>query len=476
MFRKRTGKDDFKESVAVVEDSPTEKDTSEHQEEKVSDEPNADIVVDSDDIYDFEHGFAYVDDDSEESGRKIDADAGVIIVDDDEYLSLGFDKVSEYEVEVEEVTDSGERVTVKKKVKPLRRRRRKKIEEFSIGLMREENFGDLLPLIKDINVTDINWNGKVLWVDDVTKGRYSSGITLSNDFVEAFSVRVSNVVSKSFNKYSPKLEAETDDLRITVIHDSVSHTGCAISIRKTPAVKRISFAEQIRNGSYCSEKVANLMSNCVKAKMNIIVCGLPGVGKTELVKFLTNYIFPHERAITIEDTLEIRYSDINPGKDCLEFKVNDTSFDYTQAIKSSMRLLPQWVLLSEARSTEVRYLIESVSTGAKCITTLHTDDVRKIPDRILNMIGQDADLETITNSIYSFFDVGILIDKITDDTTGRIRRYVSQVCLFNRDNGVNECIMLVDNDGQVVSDFIPEMIAKKFKKYGINDPMKYTFI
>ena len=191
---------------------------------------------------------------------------------------------------------------------------------------------------------------------------------------------------------------------------------------------------------------------------------------------MTNYIFPHERAITIEDTLEIRYSDINPGKDCLELKVNDTSFDYTQAIKSSMRLLPQWVLLSEARSTEVRYLIESVSTGAKCITTLHTDDVRKIPDRILNMIGQDADLETITNSIYSFFDVGILIDKITDDTTGRIRRYVSQVCLFNRDNGVNECIMLVDNDGQVVSDFIPEMTAKKFKKYGINDPMKYTFI
>lgn len=111
------------------------------------------------------------------------------------------------------------------------------------------------------------------------------------------------------------------------------------------------------------------------------------IGKTELVKYLTNYIFPRDRVITIEDTMEIHYSSINPNKDCVELKVDDTVFTYTDAIKSCLRLLPQWILLSEARSKEVQYLLESISTGAKCITTIHTDDMRKVPKRVVNMMG-----------------------------------------------------------------------------------------
>ena len=56
--------------------------------------------------------------------------------------------------------------------------------------------------------------------------------------------------------------------------------------------------------------------------MNMMMCGLPGTGKTELLKFLTGYIPDNERAITIEDNLEIHYSEINPGKDCVEMKVD----------------------------------------------------------------------------------------------------------------------------------------------------------
>lgn len=344
-----------------------------------------------------------------------------------------------------------------------------------IGVMYEENFGKLLPYIRDIEVTDINWNGQDLWIDDVSRGRYNAGIKLEKEFIDAFCIRVANVVSRTFNKYYPKLEAETDDLRITILHSSRSDTGTIISIRKTPMVKRISFAKSIKEDYYCPEKIANLLSNSVKAKMNIVIGGLPGVGKTELIKYLTNYIFPRDRVITIEDTREIHYSKINPGKDCVEMKVDDVIFTYTDAIKTCMRLLPQWILLSEARSKEVQYLLESVSTGAKCITTIHTDDMRKVPKRVVNMLG-DLDNSALAESMaYTYFDLGILVDKRQDPATGKISRFIAQVVMYTEVRGKNECVVLY-NRGSFTDEPIPRDLLQQFNLMGIADPWKYTFI
>lgn len=352
-------------------------------------------------------------------------------------------------------------------------------EDVKIGFMRPENYGDLLPYIEDNNVTDVNWNGTALWIDDLTKGRYMSDVKLTDEFVDSFSTRVSNVVSKAFNKYSSVLEAETEELRISIIHSSKSITGTSISIRKTPAIKRINFEESIKKGDYCSEEIANLMSNAVKSKLNILICGLPGVGKTELLKYLTGYIFPKDRAITIEDNLEIHYNEINPGKDCLVLKVNDKDFTYVDAIKASLRQLPQWIILSEARSVEVKYLIESLSTGAKCLTTIHADDVRKIPDRIKNMIGDNVLADRVENEVYSFIDMAILINKkVEESKDGKsdvIKRYIDQVAFFTRDEGKNEC-RLIFNEGKRTKEDIQHSIAHKFELAGIEDPFKYTYI
>lgn len=349
------------------------------------------------------------------------------------------------------------------------------MSEVDITLLKDENYGDLLEFIKDINVTDINWNGMTLWIDDIEKGRYMSDIELTPEFVESFAIRISNIANRTFNKYNPKLEAETEELRITIVHDSVSHTGTCISIRKTPAIKRIEFEKSINNGDYCTREIADFISNCVKAKLNIVVCGLPGVGKTELLKYLTNYIQPRDRVITIEDTLELHYSKINVGYDCLEFKVDDKTFTYVDAIKESLRLLPQWILLSEARSTEVKYLIESLSTGAKCLTTLHTDDVTKVPDRIKNMIDKTSDLDAIEDQIYEFLDIAILVDKeiITqEDGTEKIRRYISQVAMFSRENKENKCILVLDK-GKKQDVTVPKSLSYRFLIAGIKNPFDY---
>ena len=225
--------------------------------------------------------------------------------------------------------------------------------------LKDEHFGPLLDYIQDDNVTDINFNGTDVWVDDLTRGRYKSDVILTPQFINQNSTRIADLVSEPFNQYHVLLEAETETLRISIIHESVANTGRSISIRKTPVIKRLSKNKMLRE-NYCSEEVLTLLERCIDSKMNTLMCGLPGTGKTEMLKYLTGFIPDNERVITIEDNLEIHYSEINPGKDCVELKVDNKQFDYVKAIKACLRQNPQWILLSEARSVEVKYLIESM--------------------------------------------------------------------------------------------------------------------
>lgn len=195
---------------------------------------------------------------------------------------------------------------------------------------------------------------------------------------------------------------------------------------------------------------------------------MPGIGKTECVKFFSQYVPGNERVITIEDTMEIRYSVTNPGKDCIEMRVNDR-FDYADAIKTSLRLNPKWIMLSEARSKEVKYLLEGWSTGVRGMTTLHTDDVRNIPDRILNMLETRVDADRLENDIYQAMDVGVLIRK-KKNGAGQVYRYIDQVCFFDREGQKNKIIMAV-TDGKLVLKEFPESLLRRFKREGVDNPL-----
>ncbi|MGN0383111.1 MAG: ATPase, T2SS/T4P/T4SS family [Eubacterium sp.] len=327
--------------------------------------------------------------------------------------------------------------------------------------MPDKAFGKLMEYINNDDITDINWSN-ALWVNDLNMGRYKvEGFELDNLFIEQFYTRISNLMNMQFNKSNPLIEAETDNLRISILHESVTNTGISISIRKTPAVRRIT-QDNILNNGYCAEALDNFMRNAIKAHCTVIVGGLPGVGKTEYVKYLTSFIPAYERVYTIEDNLELRYSSINPGKDCVEIKVSDT-FGYSEALKASKRQLPTWVLLAEARGEEVRYLLENISAGVHCLTTIHLDDANKIPDRLRNM-GEKIN----ENDVYSFIDLGVQIQSIVKQGE-KIRRQITQVICLSRYNEENSKVMLYE-DGKFLTADLPEDIKRKFIIAGIEDP------
>lgn len=340
------------------------------------------------------------------------------------------------------------------------------------------HFGPLLKYIDGTDITDIDFNGQELWIRnifDVRKHVFEP--VINEQWINSLACRIADEVGEPFNRMNPVLEAETEELRITCTHPSISVNGTAMCIRKTSKQPRISYESALRT-KYAPREVLNLIISCVKAKMNIIICGEPGVGKTEFAKFLCGYIAPSEKVVTIEDTLEWHYRDNNPGADCIELKTSET-FGYTKALKTCMRLNPSRIMLSEVRSVEAASLIECWSTGVKGISTIHTDDVLKIPDRMLNMM-HSTDAERLRNNVYNSLDVGILLrSRVIIDNINKEEkkyRYVDQFGFFDREGQKNTCKYIV-RGGELLYEGstnnvvrFPNSKLTKFGIAGINSP------
>lgn len=333
----------------------------------------------------------------------------------------------------------------------------------------DEDFGPLMELVKDDKITDIDFNGTDLWITDIYNNHWKdTKLNITPNFIRRLAQGIANSQSKEFNQKNPVIEAETEELRISTIHMSKAQTGTTMCIRKTPKKERIKASEAIDLG-YASKETFAMLANCVEAHMNLIICGEPRAGKTEFAKFVSGYIPGNERIITIEDVMEWRCKDLHPGADIIEIKVDDNDFTYSDAIIAALKQNPKWIMIAETRGEEVKNLIQSFSTGVNGITTLHTDDVTKIPSRIVNMANDSLTESRIADNVYDYVDVGVLIS-MKPNKDGIIQRYIDQVAFFGRDINDNKVITFMVKDGHdTYTNNIPEKINKKFRNKKIQN-------
>ena len=344
-------------------------------------------------------------------------------------------------------------------------------KKISTGLLTEDRLRPFLPYLNDEEITDIDWHGDSLWVNTIyneSKMIPANQHTVTKEYINSFVQNVANSQSKFFNKENYKLETDSEELclRITCLHESVAKTGTAVFLRKTTIKPRLSYNKLI-NEKYCSEQILNLLINCVIGKFNVVVGGGPEAGKTEFGKYLSLYIPEEQHTITIEDTLEWHYHELKPNASNTPLQVNE-NFTYEEALKECMRMNAKRVILSEIRSVEAMRLIELWNAGSKGITSIHTDDGRKVPDRILNMMPTRLDAERLENNIYENLDVVVMLRRKKDEN-GKLYRYIDQIVFFDRVDGENKYYMFMNN-GNVIDMELPKTKVEKLKKEYIENP------
>lgn len=324
----------------------------------------------------------------------------------------------------------------------------------------EELFKELWPYIQDDNVTDIKWNGSKLWITDLNKGRYlEDSICLDEEWLKIFTNIVANSVNENFNISSPSLMAETKELRIQAEHESVAGDNkTCLAIRKTPTCSRLAKLDLIKEG-YADEFIMKLLPCLMRARLSGIITGDVGAGKTELEKYMCNFIPEQDPVVTVEDTLELKLKNLYTDKDIYSMKISD-NFTQEDAIKDALRLNTKWLIISESRGRDIARIMEGASSGCVALTSIHAENVWEIPDRIMNMVGE-AGHKGFENDIYTFFDYAIKVK--ADYSNKGVKRSIDQICFFDRINKENKIYTFV-KDGKLDIQKIPNRVIDKFCK------------
>lgn len=299
------------------------------------------------------------------------------------------------------------------------------------NLFAQIDFGALREYLDNDDITDVSYsNGGQIWLKTLSKGIYRvENPAINNAFMEKLAFQCANVMGKSFNMASPFLDAESTELRLNFVHDSIARNGIAVVIRKTPAKIRLE-KEKIIADKYITLDIHDFLIKCVEGHCNIIVCGETGSGKTEFVKYLASKTKENEKIITIEDTLELHLDRIFPHRDIVAMKTNNIA-SYSDVLVTCMRQNPKWILLSEVRSAEaVMAVRNSISSGHYILSTIHADKAASIPNRMYSLLETNQDIEQFLKSIYRYIQLGIYIRGYQDKETKRFVREIAEVTEF----------------------------------------------
>lgn len=302
------------------------------------------------------------------------------------------------------------------------------------------DFGPINEFLMDDNVTDISYsnNGQV-FLKTLTKGVYKvERPEINNALMEKLAFQCSNVMGKTFNMAHPFLDAESTELRLNFVHESIATNGIAVLIRKTPAKIRLNREKLIRE-DYVTEDLLNFLIDCVHARCNIIVSGETGSGKTELVKYLASNTREDEKIISIEDTLELHLDRIYPHRDIVAMKTNNIA-SYTDVLVTCMRQNPIWILLAEVRSAEAVLAIRnSISSGHHIMSTIHADKAASIPMRMYSLLESSQDTDQFLSSIHRYVQLGIYVKGYMSKKYNRFQREILEVCEFYVDDDNKPC-------------------------------------
>jgi len=331
--------------------------------------------------------------------------------------------------------------------------------------------GPLEPLLADPTVSDILVNSyKRVYVE--RRGILeATGIQFRDDVhLMAIIDRIVSAIGRRVDESSPMVDARlADGSRVNAIIPPLAVDGPCLSIRrfgKDPLV-----AEDLLNNRSLTAAMLELLSGCVKARLNILISGGTGAGKTTLLNVLSSYISNRERIVTVEDAAELQLKQEHVVR--LETRPPNIegkgAVQQRQLVINSLRMRPDRIIVGEVRGEEALDMLQAMNTGHDgSLTTIHANTPRDALARLETMVAMSnlgIPDTAIRRQISSAIDLVIQVSRLSDGTrkvitvaeiTGMEGDVISMQDIFVfRKRGVRET-------GEVLGDFVATGIRPKF--------------
>ncbi|MGT8956877.1 MULTISPECIES: CpaF family protein [Bacillus cereus group] len=312
-------------------------------------------------------------------------------------------------------------------------------------------FGIIQPLIDDKDVTDIYINGiKEIIYEKIGEGecKYKYRYEAEED-VKALAYKMVNSTSESLNTAKPSVDCVFPYIRINIALDEIAGLGTTITIRKNADHLRAS-EERMLSTNQASKEMLDLLAAAVKAKMNILIAGATGTGKTEFMKYLASHIPKNERTLVVEDNPELYLHRIFPEHhfvpmQCRASEVEENAIDFDRLLTNALRQGLKRLLVGESRGGEALKMINFFQTGHSGSTSVHARSAKEAVRRLMLMClqsGANIGAQYLYELISQTFDVIVFFEKKDDGN-----RYIT------------EMIELLDYQGDIqfnqLSQFIP---------------------
>jgi pilus assembly protein CpaF len=271
--------------------------------------------------------------------------------------------------------------------------------------------GPIDPLLRDPTITDILINGpRTVYVE--RRGRLERTNVVFHDEQHVLEIvqRIASRVGRRLDESSPMVDARLPDgSRVNAVIRPLALDGALVSIRRF-SHRPLLASDLIARKSVTSD-IVEFLAACVRSRLNILISGGTGSGKTTFLNMLSGYIADDERIATIEDAAELQLQqphvarmETRPAN--LEGKGEVTTKDL---VRNALRMRPDRIIVGECRGAEAFDMLQAMTTGHDGgLTTIHANNTREAISRLemlIGMAGYDLPIWFIHRQIATAIDI-----------------------------------------------------------------------
>jgi pilus assembly protein CpaF len=298
-----------------------------------------------------------------------------------------------------------------------REERRQLVREITDDIL---GYGPLEPLLRDDSVTEVMVNGSDRIYIERNGKIQQAGVTFVDDaHLLRIIDKIVSQVGRRIDEASPMVDARLPDgSRVNAIIPPLSLRGPTLTIRK---FSRDPYTmDDLINFGTLTPKAAHFLAACVQGKLNMLISGGTGTGKTTTLNALSAYVPGDERIVTIEDAAELQLQQ----EHVITLEARPANIEgqgevkIRELVRNALRMRPDRIIVGEVRGPETLDMLQAMNTGHEgSLTTIHANAPRDALARLETLVltaGVDLPLRAIREQVASAFDILVQISRLVD--------------------------------------------------------------